>query len=93
MPVVDRYDLNGDGVVDQKDIDILVEHYGPVDYSDPMSVLCDFNGDGRVSAIDGSMLLDRIGITQKPVSVSVRENIPLIILGGLAIFMFTKKRK
>jgi len=57
------YDLNADGTVDTKDVDIMLHNIltgieKPYEY-----LLGDINGDGAIDAADMNLLLDRLGTT------------------------------
>ena len=57
------YDLNGDGIIDDADVDILKQYMSvvQVDYSDPLSVQADFNDDGAITGAEFSMMLEYYG--------------------------------
>lgn len=48
-----RGDLDGDGIVTKKDLNIFrLYMFKPVDYNDPINVKADLNGDGAVDFYD-----------------------------------------
>ncbi len=51
-------DINGDGIVNQADVTILLANYGVSPLNNPKA---DLNGDGLVNAIDYAYLLDAYG--------------------------------
>lgn len=60
-PAIVGFDLNKDGVIDEKDIEVFKRYYGKrVDSADPVSVACDFNNDGQINALDFSLLAEAV---------------------------------
>ncbi len=50
---LNKYDLDGDGYVGLRDYRTFKSYYGSRTVaSDPMSVRCDFNGDGKIDEQD-----------------------------------------
>lgn len=61
-----KYDLNKDGVIDERDVEVLKTVYGVVDPDNPLSVACDFDGNGKVNISDYGQLAIRAGLTGDP---------------------------
>lgn len=56
-------DINGDGIIDQKDMDILTSLYGTTSTSPNWNPRADLNGDGKVDILDASILAGHFGLT------------------------------
>jgi len=60
------FDLNGDGIVDQKDVDIVVDHFGFSQGDSGYDPRYDFDGDGTVSGGDIGTIVSHVGETCPP---------------------------
>ena len=81
-------DLNHDGTVDQKDIDILAAHFGQTNCGN----IADINGNCVVDISDMSILAGNLG-KSNPVPVPVMEGWWLLsgMLAGVGIFARRRK--
>ncbi len=84
-----KYDLNNDGIIDQKDLDILMGMFaGTI----PKTLQADFNNDGVIDEIDISTFMMYFG-TRKP-KTNLSSGAVLAIIAGLVIagkYLFKKK--
>jgi hypothetical protein len=91
-----NYDLNGDGVVNQKDIDILTTYMGTfVNPADPVSVQADFNEDGIIDMSEVSELVAYINDHPPETKPDLlKAATPFLIIGGLIVggWALSKKR-
>ncbi len=61
------YDLNGDGIVDQKDVDIVMDHFGLVEGVHPnYDPRHDFDGSGSINVTDIGIIVSHTGETCPP---------------------------
>lgn len=60
------YDLNGDGVVNQKDIDIVVAHFGAVVGDSNFDPRYDFDNSGSINVVDVGIIVSHEGETCPP---------------------------
>ncbi|MCH8821775.1 hypothetical protein IID23_04640 [Patescibacteria group bacterium] len=60
------FDLNGDGIVDQKDIDLVVEHFGFVKGDSTYDPRYDFDGSGNINTLDIGIIISHTGETCPP---------------------------
>ncbi len=59
VKAINQYDLNEDGVVDEKDLELFKTVYGKtVDINNPLTVKADFNGDGFVNMSDFGLFIE-----------------------------------
>ena len=56
---IPEYDVNNDGVIDQKDLDIITANYGS--YGEPGWIPADVNKDGKINYLDVSAVVSHIG--------------------------------
>ena len=71
MPLYDaKYDLNKDGVIDAEDSMILRKFYLQRVADNPAAVIADFDGDGKVTAVDAGIFLDHYGAFAGQLSTS-----------------------
>ena len=73
-----KYDLNKDGAVDQKDVDVFVAAYGKT--GAPGWIPADINKDGKVNAIDASGLVNHYGEVHMP-SLNVASAVKMASAG------------
>ena len=86
------FDLNGDGIVDQKDVDIVVEHFGEVEGVHPnFDPRYDFDGSGNINSIDIGIIISHVGETCPP-TASFSANRTNINLGESTTLSWTTTR-
>lgn len=90
-PIYDaRFDLNNDGVIDDKDIEIFNSHHGKHGAqleADPEAKACDFDDSGTVDIGDWTLFVPHYGAVREEVLVPVPTG--LLIVPALAMaFLF-----
>ena len=87
-----KYDLNKDGIIDQKDVDIFLKYMGTaVTHNNLMSSESDFNKDGYIDEIDYSALIAHNGATAPVLSTST-SMLPILLIGGIIIAIFIMRK-
>ena len=85
------FDLNGDGIVTQKDIDIVVAHFGAVTGDQNYDPRYDFNNDGLIGTVDIATIVSHVGETCPP-TASFSANRTTINLGESATLNWSTTR-
>lgn len=81
-------DVNGDGYVNQSDVDILASNwqYGVTGTADATREMGDLNGDGMVDGSDVTILADNWGATPVPEPSTI-----MLLLGGIVSLILSRR--
>jgi len=90
-PYEAKYDLNNDGVIDQSDLDIVAQIVSGLITDPALVAQADFNGDGKVTSLEITMISQRMGTTRPEGSHTFRNAAIIgIVLFGI-VFLGRKK--
>jgi hypothetical protein len=84
-------DVNGDGIIDMKDVDIMRATFGSTPGSPNWNPACDLNGDGVVNIKDATILGTNYGqVSTKYFTKRLTFSVPAPIIFGAILTVLSR---